>query len=65
MSVDKGICTHYVSEIDELFHAPDRPSGKLSPAREREINRAERIARLRDKSVATTPLPASDLWEDF
>lgn len=68
MGTFKGICTDYVSEIDKLFHSPDRPTTKPSPARDRELAKAERIARLRDgdrKPAADVSAKGPLLWEDF
>jgi len=65
MSIKKGIDTHYVSEIDKLFHAKDLPAGKPSPDRIREIAKARRIARLRDGQAVPASPPPDSLWEDF
>lgn len=67
MAIFKGICTDFVSEIDRLFLSPERPGTRPSLAREREVTRAARIARLRDVKTETveTPSGVSSLWEDF
>lgn len=66
MSIFKGICTDYVSDIDKLFHAPDPSTAPISPARELEKIKAKRIQTLRDKvTIAEGSSPAIKLWEDF
>lgn len=66
MSVFKGICTDYVSDIDRLFHAPDKKETSASKAKQREIAKDKHIAHLRDRSVVGKPVgEAHSLWEDF
>jgi len=66
MPMFKGICTDYVSDIDRLFHASDRPSGKVSRAKQKEIANARWISRLRDEAPETDAVTESpSLWEGF